>query len=48
MVVDRYSRSVAKVFKKGININQTLASSGNAFVYWQYIRGCDRESYSHM
>jgi hypothetical protein len=47
-VVDRYGRSVSEVFKEGTNIIQTLVSFANAFVYWQYIRGCDRASYSLM
>jgi len=44
--VDRYGRSVAEVLKGGSNINQTLVRSGDAFVYWQYISGCDRQTYS--
>jgi endonuclease YncB( thermonuclease family) len=46
--VDRYGRSVAEVFKGGNNINQTLVRSGDAFVYWQYISGCDRQTYSRL
>jgi len=46
--VDRYGRSVAEVLKGGSNINQTLVRSGDAFVYWQYISGCDRQTYSRM
>ena len=46
--VDRYGRSVAEVLKGGSNINQTLVRSGDAFVYWQYITGCDRQTYSHL
>ena len=42
---DRYGRSVAEVFKGSANINQSLVGSGNAFVYWQYISGCDRKTY---
>ena len=38
---DRYGRSVAEVILNGSNINQSLVKSGNAFVYWQYIKGCD-------
>ena len=44
--VDRYGRSVAEVLKGGSNITQTLVRSGDAFVYWQYISGCDRQTYS--
>ena len=45
---DRYGRSVAEVLKGSTNINQTLVRSGNAFVYWQYISGCDRQTYSRL
>ncbi len=45
---DRYGRSVAEISKGDLNINQTLVGSGNAFVYWQYISGCDREIYSRL
>ncbi|NBT48545.1 MAG: thermonuclease family protein, partial [Actinobacteria bacterium] len=46
--VDRYGRSVAEVLKSGSNINQKLVRSGDAFVYWQYISGCDRQTYSRL
>ena len=45
---DRYGRSVAEVLKGRTNINQSLLGSGNAFVYWQYISGCDRQTYSRL
>jgi endonuclease YncB( thermonuclease family) len=45
---DRYGRSVAEVFKGSTNINQYLVGSGNSFVYWQYISGCDRQTYSRL
>ena len=45
---DRYGRTVAEVFQGERNINQTMVDSGNAFVYWQYIGGCDRGSYSRL
>ena len=45
---DRYGRSVAEVIKGRTNINQSLVGSGNAFVYWQYISGCDRQTYSRL
>ena len=45
---DRYGRSVAEVIKGSTNINQSLVGSGNAFVYWQYISGCDRQTYSRL
>ena len=46
--IDRYSRTVAEVLKGTININQELVATGAAFVYWQYIEGCDRETYSRL
>ena len=45
---DRYGRSVSEITKVGINVNQSLIASGNAFVYWQYIKGCDRQTYSRL
>jgi len=45
---DRYGRSVAEVLKGSTNINQSLVGAGNAFVYWQYISGCDRQTYSRL
>ena len=45
---DRYGRTVAEVLKGTININQELVATGVAFVYWQYIEGCDRETYSRL
>ena len=45
---DRYGRVVAEVFSGGRNVNQALVKSGAAFVYWQYIAGCDRNVYSHL
>ena len=45
---DRYGRTVGEVLKGSTNINQSLVESGNAFVYWQYINGCDRQTYSHL
>ena len=45
---DRYDRTVAEVLKGATNINQSLVATGAAFVYWQYIEGCDRETYSRL
>ena len=45
---DRYGRNVAEVFSGARNINQALVGSGAAFVYWQYISGCDRNTYSRL
>ncbi len=42
---DRYGRTVAEVLKGTTNINQALVQSGAAFVNWQYIEGCDLETY---
>ncbi len=45
---DRYGRSVAELTRGGRNLNQALVSSGVAFVYWQTIAGCDRQTYGRM
>ena len=45
---DRYGRSVEEVIRNSTNINQSLVKSGNAFVYWQSIKGCDRQTYSRL
>jgi len=45
---DRYGRQVAEVSRGGRNINQVLVASGAAFVYWQHIKGCDRQTYSRL
>jgi endonuclease YncB( thermonuclease family) len=45
---DRYGRSVAELIRGGRNLNQTLVASGVAFVYWQYIGGCDRQTYGRL
>ena len=41
---DRYGRSVAEVFS-GVNINLALVEDGQAFVYRQYLSGCDAKEY---
>ena len=41
---DRYGRSVAEVFS-GVNINLALVEDGQAFVYRQYLSGCDSKAY---
>jgi len=46
--VDRYGRTVAELFRNGQNINQRMVRDGQAFVYWQYIQGCDRQTYGAM
>lgn len=45
---DRYGRQVAELSSKGRNLNQALVASGAAFVYWPYIGGCDRQTYSRL
>lgn len=45
---DRYGRTVAEVFDGARNINQALVGSGMAFVYWDYIAGCDRNRYAAL
>jgi endonuclease YncB( thermonuclease family) len=52
---DRYGRRVAELLKgkidsknKSNNINQLMIASGQAFVYWNYISACDRESYAKL
>jgi len=45
---DRYGRSVAELSRGGRNLNQALVASGDAFVYWQYIAGCDRQTYGRL
>ena len=45
---DRYGRSVAELTSGGRNLNQALVSYGVAFVYWQYIAGCDRQTYGQL
>ncbi|MEB3253106.1 MAG: thermonuclease family protein [Synechococcus sp.] len=45
---DRYGRSIAEIRRGGRIINQALVASGAAFVYWQYIRGCDRQTCSRL
>lgn len=43
--IDRYGRTVAEVIRSGQNVNLAMVSSSQAFVYWQYIAGCDRGAY---
>ena len=45
---DRYGRIVAEIYKGSRNLNQTLVGQGQAFVYWQYISGCDRQRYGQL
>ena len=41
---DRYGRTVAEVISD-ININLALVEDGQAFVYRQYLGGCDAKEY---
>ena len=41
---DRYGRTVAEVISE-TNINLALVEGGQAFVYRQYLRGCDAKAY---
>ena len=45
---DRYGRTVAEIYKGTRNINQALVGQGQAFVYWQFISGCDRQRYGQL
>ena len=45
---DQYGRTVAELLKETTNINQALVAAAAAFVYWQYIEGCDRETYLRL
>ena len=45
---DRYGRTVAEIYKGTRNINQALVGQGRAFVYWQFISGCDRQRYGQL
>ena len=42
---DRFGRIVAEVFYQGKNVNLELVKEGQAVVYRQYLRGCDRNAY---
>ncbi|MCP9826117.1 thermonuclease family protein [Synechococcus sp. EJ6-Ellesmere] len=43
--VDRYGRNVAEVVCSGRNVNLELVKSGAAYVYRQYLAGCDQGAY---
>ena len=45
---DRYGRTIAEVYRGRTNINQALVGDGMAFVYWDYIAGCDRSTYGRL
>jgi len=39
---------LAEVLKGSTNISQSQVDSGFDFVFWQYISGCDRQTYSRL
>lgn len=42
---DRYGRTVAEILRGGTNVNLELVRRGDAFVYRQYLSGCNRNAY---
>jgi endonuclease YncB( thermonuclease family) len=48
LATDRYGREVVELSHRGRNVNQALVARGAAFVYWAYIRGCDRQTYGRL
>jgi endonuclease YncB( thermonuclease family) len=42
---DRYGRTVAEILRGNTNVNLELVRRGEAFVYRQYLSGCDRNAY---
>ncbi len=42
---DRYGRTVAEIWRGNTNVNLELVRRGDAFVYRQYLSGCDRNAY---
>ncbi len=42
---DRYGRTMAEVYSSGRNVNLELVKSGAAYVYRQYLAGCDQGAY---
>lgn len=43
--IDRYGRTVAEVFAGGESVNKMMVRMGAAYVYPQYLRGCDADAY---
>lgn len=43
---DLYGRTVAEILSSGRNINQAMVGQGMAFVYWNYIKRSDRNTYA--
>ena len=44
-VKDRYGRTVAEIYVENRNINLQMVQVGAAYVYRQYLKQCDRDSY---
>ena len=42
---DRYGRTAAEILRGSTNVNLELVRRGDAFVYRQYLSGCDRNAY---
>lgn len=42
---DRYGRTVAEILRDATNVNLELVRRGDAFVYRQYLSGCNRNAY---
>ena len=42
---DHYGRTVAEILRGTTNVNLALVRRGDAFVYRQYLSGCDRNAY---
>ena len=43
--IDRYSRTVAEVFRNGQSVKLAMVNSGQAFAYLKYVSACDQSAY---
>jgi micrococcal nuclease len=43
--IDKYGRTVAEVYAGGQNVNVAMVANGAAYVYHQYLEGCDAGAY---
>lgn len=41
-----FGRIAAEVVRNGTNVNLEMVAKGQAFVYWNYLSGCNRADYS--
>ena len=41
-----FGRIAAEIVRNGSNVNLKMVRSGQAFVYWKYLSGCNRSAYS--